>query len=312
MCRLLPGTGFRERVACARSAGYAAITLFPEHYLDAQRREGLSPADMRQLLLDHDLKVATVDPLLDWFGGEPSRAEQLLYEMADALGAPALNAAPAFAPDLPADALAKHFAALCERAAKRGLRVDLEVLPWSRIGNYRQAFEVLRLSGARNAGITLDCLHFHRGGDSVESLGRVAPELLRRISNIQLCDTSSTIQQLSLRDRIAAGLAMLATARNGLRVMGAGAMIKANRKAYTGREDAAALMQEATCRRLPPGSGDLPLAELLHFITQAGIEPEYGLEVFSIALNRLPALEAARHCMEHWQALYRSLETAAP
>ena len=98
----LPGTGFRERVACARSAGYAAITLFPEHYLDAQRREGLSPADMRQLLLDHDLKVATVDPLLDWFGGEPSRAEQLLYEMADALGAPALNAAPAFAPDLPA------------------------------------------------------------------------------------------------------------------------------------------------------------------------------------------------------------------
>ncbi len=38
-----------------------------------------------------EITVATIDPLLDWFGPDESRVEKLLYEAADALGAPPLG-----------------------------------------------------------------------------------------------------------------------------------------------------------------------------------------------------------------------------
>lgn len=301
------GASFRERVQAASEAGFEAISLFPEQYLNARQREKLSPADMRLLLQDHGLHLATVDPLLDWYGHEPSRAEQLLYEMAEALEAPALNAAPAFAPDLPPEELATHFSRLCRRAAEQGLRVDLEVLPWSRIANYPQAFEILQLADTPNSGITLDCLHFYRGGDSVQSLAKYSPQQLSRISNIQLCDIAAQPEKLGLRDTLAAGRIMLETGRNGLRVMGPGALLASNRRAYTGREDASTLMQEATCNRLLPGQGDIPLQSLFQFLQEQGVTPQVGLEVFSLRLNRLPALQAAQNCMDSWRRLHQTL-----
>ncbi len=172
----------------ARSAGFDAITLFPQQYLDARRREKLTINDMRAMLRDHQMVVETVDPLLDWFNPQPSQSEDLLFDIAEALGAKTINAAPAFAPELSHAELVDIFSQLCERAARRGLRVDLEFLPWTVIPNFSTALDIVEVSAQRNAGITFDCLHFYRSGGDIVDLSNLSSEQALLIGNIQLCD----------------------------------------------------------------------------------------------------------------------------
>ena len=86
---------------------------------DQLRAEGLSDADQRTLLADHDLEIAELDPLMSWAPGAPATqvaqvanggadlfqaTERELYEIAEALGARSLNAILASA-DEPRDQL---------------------------------------------------------------------------------------------------------------------------------------------------------------------------------------------------------------
>ena len=61
-----------DRVDAAAEAGFAAITLFPEHYLDAVAREGLDPSAMHRHLQGAGIFVHQIDPLLDWYSSGAS------------------------------------------------------------------------------------------------------------------------------------------------------------------------------------------------------------------------------------------------
>jgi sugar phosphate isomerase/epimerase len=62
-------------VDAAAETGFGAVTLFPEHYLDAIAREGLTASEMRRHLQGAGVSVHQLDPLLDWYSNDASKSE---------------------------------------------------------------------------------------------------------------------------------------------------------------------------------------------------------------------------------------------
>jgi sugar phosphate isomerase/epimerase len=294
---------FETRVKAAKSAGYDAISLFPEHYLNARYRQKLSVDDMQHILKDNGIEVATIDPLLDWFGTGESTAEQLMYEAAQALGSPTINLATALLPDMSRQQICEALARVCGRAAKRGLSVDVEFLPWSVVPDLPTLLDIVDGSGCSNALVTLDCLHFYRSGGVPDDLRALGREKLQRISNIQICDIASTPQAQNWRQRFSTNRAMLASGLNGVRTMGFKAMVDVAGKAHTIRDDASVLMKEASCNRLLPGQGDIPLHDILQTLKQLHCRPLLGLEISSVSQNKLPPEIAATQAMMAYRQL---------
>lgn len=181
---------FAERVAAAAKAGFAAIGLIIKDYLAC--REGLSTAAMRTILDDHGLTVAEVELMGDWWddGERGKRArlnEERAYEAADALGGRHLQLT-AIGEDesaFPAiEIVAERLAALSERAAKHGLLVALEFLPWTGIPDAKTAWAIARRAGD-NAGVLVDTWHHFRGAADPQQIRAIPPE---RITAIQFDD----------------------------------------------------------------------------------------------------------------------------
>ena len=83
-----------------------------------------------------------------------------------------------------------RFSELCGHAKSFNLRVSLEFVTWARISSIQDAVELIRESGADNAGIVVDLLHFSRSRCTVAELAALPPEL---IAGIQLCDAPAAI-----------------------------------------------------------------------------------------------------------------------
>jgi sugar phosphate isomerase/epimerase len=299
----LPRAGFRQRVEAASAAGFDAISLFPQQYLHARRKEKLSTASMVAILEENAVDLDEVDPLLDWFGADSSGSEQLLFEMADALGARSINAAPAFAPRCCLEELTRAFADVCERAAAHGLRVDLEFLPWTIVPDLATALEVVERSERDNAGVMLDCWHFFRGGSDPADIGQLGQQQVARITSIQVNDAPARPARLSARQKLGMAAVMLDNARDGLQVMGARRFAQVATSAHNPHPDAMDLMKEASGMRLLPGQGDMPVAELLTALEQAGAKPSVGLEIFSLELMRQAPQQAAAQAMSAYRKL---------
>src|SRR5215510_12509028 len=160
---------FEERVKAAAEAGFAALGLTVEDY-GACRDRGLSPADLRRIPADCGITVAELEFLTHWWhDGEQGRRarliEEQLYAAADAFGARHMNVGSIGGRGtLPAlEVVAEHFAALCDRAARHGLRVALEFLPWSDISDAGTAWAIVRQAARANGGILIDSWHYFRG-----------------------------------------------------------------------------------------------------------------------------------------------------
>lgn len=80
---------------------------------------------------------------------------------------------------------ADRFAALCDAAAARGLRVAVEFMRWRAVRTLADADALVLASGRANAGLCIDCLHLARSGGSAAALAAIAPA---RIDYVQLCD----------------------------------------------------------------------------------------------------------------------------
>ena len=299
----LPGAGFIERVDAARQAGFDAIALFPQQYLRARKKEALSPADMREILAERSVTLDEVDPLLDWFGPSASRAENLIFEVANELGARSINTPPAFAPAIDLQELTAALVRVCERASSHGLRVDLEFLPWTPVPDLRTALQVVNAAEQANLGITLDVWHFFRGGDTVATLQSLAPHEAARITNLQVNDAPAIRRILTLRDRLSLLGVTLAQVIDGINVHGARQFFKVSSAMKSTRPDATALMTEASSARLLPGEGDMPLTDWLAALDSVGCKPTVGVEIFSLELARRPAAEAAAKAMAAYQSV---------
>jgi sugar phosphate isomerase/epimerase len=176
-------TSFRDRLAAAAEAGYAAVSMWGRDYARA-RAEGHSDAELRAMLDDHGVVVAEVDPAWWWTPGAAALGaglvdvdpldvfrygEEELLTMAEAVGARSLNAADVLGGTWTVEEAADAFATLCDRAAEHGLLVHLEWLAWSRIFDLATAWEVVRLADRPNGGLNVDTWHCARTGTTPRS-----------------------------------------------------------------------------------------------------------------------------------------------
>jgi sugar phosphate isomerase/epimerase len=81
--------------------------------------------------------------------------------------------------------LTARFAQLCEEAARFGLTVDIEFVPWMTIADLSAAARVVRAVDRPNLGIAVDALHFDRSHGSVSELAVLPRGWFRYV---QLCD----------------------------------------------------------------------------------------------------------------------------
>jgi len=185
--------GFRDKLAAAQAGGFRGITLWPHDYQRA-RASGASDLDLRRMIADHGLELSALDPLLTWLPGEAEPAarsaagaasEDDFYRIADALGGESLNLAQGFGHSVDLDAAAAAIAGVAERAARHGLSVTLEFLPWSGIPDAATAFEIVRRAQHPGATVMVDSWHHFRGRCDHAQIRAIPGE---RIGGIQFSD----------------------------------------------------------------------------------------------------------------------------
>lgn len=209
---------FEQRIAAARAGGFSATSLFP-YDLAAAAARGQDPRGVREQFERHGIRVAVLDPLTTWlpgsrvppdlpgddpaFGGiEPDQ----MFELAVALGAGIVTVLALFDDRVEPVEGARCFAALCDRAAERGLRLALEFIPGTGIADLATASEIVRRANRDNGGLMLDSWHFFRAGADFAGLGAVALESLYAI---QLGDApaipAADLAHESLHERLIPG-----------------------------------------------------------------------------------------------------------
>lgn len=299
----LPNASFIERVSAAKAAGFTSISLFPQQYLAAQRKEKLSTQDMRDILKEHDIALDEVDPLLDWFGPEATPSENLMMEMADAFGARSINVAAAFVSDKPFTEIVDCFARTCERVAAHGLRADLEFLPWTQVPDLATALKVLEQANPSNAGVMFDFWHFFNSGGQVAQLNALSTDAAARITSLQLNDLPNSIAELNRSQNWQFTKTMLQTAIDSIRVMGWKGFTQVAAKAQYPHADAQQMMKDALCSRLMPGEGDSPVRQVISALAAKDVQPAIGIEVFNLAHDHLPANDVAQQAMRAYRSV---------
>ena len=81
--------------------------------------------------------------------------------------------------------LVHNFGSLCDLLADYGLTADIEFLTWTPMRGVKEVMRLLVAANRTNVGITVDTLHFHRSGCSLDDLDAVPPELFHFV---QICD----------------------------------------------------------------------------------------------------------------------------
>lgn len=192
------GADFAQLLAAAAAGRFDAVSLFPALYEQA-RAGGAASADLRRMLADHGLCIAELDPLLNWVPGYefPVQtamgvvAEDDFYRIADALGARSLNVVWALPDRVPEALLVESFAGVCDRAARHGLLVHIEFIPWAQIGDIATALRIVQQADRPNGGVLFDSWHHFRGGFDDAQLAALP---LDRVFAIQLNDAPAAAE----------------------------------------------------------------------------------------------------------------------
>lgn len=184
----LPRASFRERVEAAAAGGFAGISLWLPQYARA-RAEGLSDADLRELLAGHGLVVGELEAVVGALSApetamRPHANEVECWRIADALGGRSMSLVEGAGPPLDVAPAADAFAAVSDRGAAHGLLVHVEFWPGSR-ADVSTALAIVVAAGRPNGGVLADAWHVLRGPGSTDRL-RAAPDA--RVLAVQLSD----------------------------------------------------------------------------------------------------------------------------
>ncbi|MGM9427598.1 sugar phosphate isomerase/epimerase family protein [Hydrogenophaga sp. MI9] len=175
-----------DMVGNARDAGYdfLGLRLVPATPTEPQHDCRPGSALLRETLARlrdsglrlMDIEIFRLKPETDVGAYEP------LLEAGALLGA--RHALVAFQDSDPGR-LGERFFAFSELAARHGLGVDVEPTPWYEVSTLADTAALIRASGARDAGIVVDAIHFDRAGENPQTLAAIDPAYFRYA---QLCD----------------------------------------------------------------------------------------------------------------------------
>lgn len=132
-------------------------------------------------LAANSVSVSLGEGFLIMGGLEISHAEPIMDVMAE-LGAPAVNT---IVMEQDRSRAFDQFALYTGMAAQRGMIACLEYMPMMWPINAAEAAEFVTDSGAANARVLIDAMHFYRGGSSAADLAAIDPAV---IGYVQICD----------------------------------------------------------------------------------------------------------------------------
>lgn len=179
LVRLAARTGFA-------SIGLRTVAAAPGTPAYNFRAGSPEVAEMRHRLHDlgirvHDIEIVTIGEDFD-----PAVLEPVLDAGAE-IGAERLSVC---ADDADRARLIDRFAALCDRAARFAMGVDLEWMGWRAVRTLDDAVDVVTRAGRANGGVLVDALHLKRNGGTPADVARVPPGLIR---SVQLCDAGAAV-----------------------------------------------------------------------------------------------------------------------
>jgi sugar phosphate isomerase/epimerase len=189
---------FPEKVQAAATAGFTAISVLVADYLEAQAT-GMTDRQFATLFTDAGLRAAEVSSLTRWTADDDAAHadEDFAFGLVELVGATGVNCTVLGAPLGDLDQAVTTFGALCDRAARHGIRCHVEFFPWTDLPTLNVAWELVRRADRPNAGIMFDTWHHARSGGTVADLAAIPPD---RIFGIQLCDTRATFEGTLLED----------------------------------------------------------------------------------------------------------------
>jgi sugar phosphate isomerase/epimerase len=199
-----------ELVARASArAGFDSVSLWASFAVPA------GPDGTRAVFDDAGVAVRVVEAVSKWIEGPEAAVEgdEAHLELATALGAEIVSAA-TIDQTIDLTRAAEGFAAVCRRAADRGMRVAIEFIPFTAIPDLETAWRIVHDSRAENGGIVIDMLHWYHqpGGPNIDLLTRIPAQ---HIHYVQVCDTGP-IPTPSARDYLQYALGGRLPPGNGL------------------------------------------------------------------------------------------------
>lgn len=185
----LSGTGFvgdarfsfDERAAAAAAAGFTAIGVRLSDILGSEG--GIENVIGVPRL--YDLGVTEVEFVDGWAMADDASAALAnvgnISRLADAWGPFHVTSGEFASGHLNVDRAAANLADFAEALEPSGARIAVEAFAWSALSDYQIAVEIVRRSGAQNAGIMLDVWHFFNTGGSLDWLATLSPEDLTAV-----------------------------------------------------------------------------------------------------------------------------------
>ena len=193
---------FEAHVRAAAAAGCTSLAIAPTTYGEA-RAGGRSARDLQTFARDHGITIRHLDTLATWapvqinladFDDEMRRrwstpVEEGLNICADLGLTQILATAPYLKNGVPLAQLIDGFGDLCARAARLGVWVDLEPMPFFGCPTVADAWAVVGGAAQENSGILMDSWHFFKAGQTLDALADVPGRCFR---TMQLSDAPRT------------------------------------------------------------------------------------------------------------------------
>jgi sugar phosphate isomerase/epimerase len=172
---------FPQILAAAAGSGFTGIGLTVGQCVAALER-GIGLDELHDRIVDAGLRVAELELVRLGEDGPTRHANSLIHELAESLSPDRVHVA-AFTGELPQ--IENDFAATCTRLPD--VPVAIEFMPYSRIRTMAEALRIVADSGAANAGVVLDVVHFFRSGGLPDDLTAAH---LDRVTGVQLSDVA--------------------------------------------------------------------------------------------------------------------------
>ena len=166
-----------RRIEAAAAVGYGGIGLWHGDLVKAI--ETIGYRELRVLLESNGMRHVELEHLTDWFAdGERRRRSDAvrrdLFAAADALGARHIKVMPPFGKrDWPEPRLIDEFSTLCAEAARHGVLIAMEMVPFSKLTTLDATLAVVAGADAPNGGLLLDIWHVVRSGASFDDVRRI-------------------------------------------------------------------------------------------------------------------------------------------
>ena len=170
---------FCDRVKAAAKAGFTGMGFWHADLDHVLQKRMLK--EMKQILDDHGITHIEIEFLLDWFldGERKKRSDerrQKLLEACEALHAHHLKVGDFFHESCPMPRLIESFAALCAEAAKYGVPVGFELMPFAMIDSLADTLTMIEGAGAKNGGICFDLWHIAKLCIPYDEISAIPPQ----------------------------------------------------------------------------------------------------------------------------------------